>query len=106
VGSLETILKSSGGDALLLVYGVDQIATAGKKALNALGTITGTAVAALTGVYTGPRMEGTRMRMALADRNGTVLWYNNYNGVYDLRDVESSSNIIRLTLEDFPGIAK
>jgi hypothetical protein len=106
VGSLETILKSSGGDALLLVQGMDQIATAGKKALNTLGTITGIAVGALTGVYSGPRMEGTRIRMALADRNGTILWYNISGGVYDLRDPESSSDIVRLTLEDFPGIGK
>lgn len=106
VGSLETILKSSGGDALLLVHGLDQIATAGKKALNTLGTVTGIAVGALTGVYSGPRMEGTRIRMALADRSGTILWYSISGGMYDLRDPDSTSSIVNSTLEDFPGISK
>jgi hypothetical protein len=106
VGSLETILNSSGGDALLLVHGVDQIATAGKKALNVLGTITGVAVGALTGVNTSPRMEGTAMRMVLADRQGTILWYNTYNGTYDLRDPDSSDTLVKNTLDSFPGFGK
>ncbi|HEY6872091.1 MAG TPA: hypothetical protein VI298_05105 [Geobacteraceae bacterium] len=107
VGSLETILKKSGADALLLVYGEDEIATGGKKALNALGIVTGLAVAAFTGVAIAPHMEGTAMRMALADRNGTILWYNIKGGTgYDLRNSDSSVNLVNETMEEFPGLGK
>lgn len=107
LGSLESILQESGADALLLVYGVDENATGGKKALNVLGTITGTAVGAFTGVYIAPRMEGTTMRIALADKSGTILWYNIRGGTgTDLRDLVSSADFVNKALEEFPGLGK
>jgi hypothetical protein len=107
VGSIETILKKTGGDALLLVDGVDQIATGGKKVLNTLGVITGVAVAAFTGLAVIPRMEGTAMRMALADRDGTILWFNVHGGTSsDLRIPESSADFVKETMADFPGLGR
>jgi hypothetical protein len=107
VGSLDMFLDKSGADALLLVTGIDEIATGGKVALNVLGAITGVAVGVVTGVAPLPRMEGAAMRMALVDRNGTVLWYNVRGSTRaDLRHLDSSSDFIDDTLEDFPGLHK
>jgi hypothetical protein len=103
VGSLEALLNKSDANALLLVTGIDEIATGGKVALNVLGTITGAAVGAFTGVALIPRMEGTAMRMALADRNGTILWYNVTVTSTDLRNMDSCIDITEETLKDFPG---
>lgn len=106
VGSLETLLRKSGADALLLLSGVDEVATGGKKALNVLGAVTGVAVGALTGVAIMPRMEGTVLRVALADRNGAILWYSIYRAGSDLQDPNSSSDFVNDALTDFPGLGR
>jgi len=106
VGSLESILQDSGGDALLIVQGVDQFATAGKKALNVFGTITGIAASALTGVAIIPNMEGTLLRMSLADRNGTIIWHYLQRGGADLRDQANCNEVVNLMLENFPRLDK
>jgi len=106
LGSLNTLLKDEGGDALLLVYGVDQFASAGKKALNVLGNITGVLAAAVTGVVILPRGEGTVLQMALADRDGRILWYNVRNGSSDLRDPSHCSEFVDSTLDAFPRVVK
>jgi len=106
LGPLDKVLSPSGGDAILLVYGVDHISTAGKKALNVLGAVTGIAVGAFNGVMLLPRMQGTSIRMALIDRNGSILWYNINSGMFDLRDSASSTELVNKTLEDFPGLGR
>ncbi len=105
VGSLETLLRKSGADALLLLTGVDEVATGGKKALNVLGVVTGIAVGAVTGVPIVPRMEGTAMRVALADKSGAIVWYNiNGSVTTDLLDPDSSGDFVSDTLSHFPGL--
>ncbi len=105
VGSIERLLQKSGADALLLLSGVDEIATGGKKALNVLGVVTGVALGAVTGVAILPRMEGTSMRCALVDKSGAILWYNVNGGTgTDLRDPASSNDFVADTLKDFPGL--
>ncbi|HJV65489.1 MAG TPA: hypothetical protein VJ550_07150 [Geomonas sp.] len=106
VGSLQALLKPQGGDALLLVYGEDQFATTGKKALNTLGAITGVLASAVTGVAMLPHTEGTYLQMALADRDGHILWYNVKSGRSDLRQPDSCNKFVEDALEDFPGFAK
>jgi len=106
VGSLESILQPSGGDALLIVQGVDQFATAGKKTLNVLGTITGVAASAFTGSIIIPRMESSMLRMALADSNGTIIWQNLNRGGADLRDRANCTDVVKSMLEGFPRLDK
>jgi hypothetical protein len=107
VGSLESIMNSSGGDALLIVQGVGQVATAGKKTLNVLGSVTGVAVGALTGIVVLPKMEGSSLRMALVDRNGTILWYNIHGDSGSaLLEPDSSAGFVDDTLEGFPRVDK
>ncbi len=94
VGSLEALLQRAGADALLIVQGEDEFATAGKKALNVLRVLTGT----------GGRMEGTYMLAALAGRNGDILWFNfaASGGGSDLRDRDSAAGFVAATLAGFP----
>ena len=106
LGSLESILQRSGGDALLLVQGEDQFATTGKMAVNILGTITGVAASAFTGVAIIPRMEGVILRMALAERNGTIIWHKHIQGKSDLRDMDNCTNYVNTLLESFPRLDK
>lgn len=107
VGSLELLLKKSEGDGLLIVSGEDEIATSGKKVLNALGIVTGLAVGAFTGLAVMPKVEGARVRAAFIDRHGTILWYNIVgSSTNDLRIPESSADILTTTLEGFPGLGK
>lgn len=106
LGSLQSILQQTGGDALLIVNGVDYFASAGKKAMNILGTITGVTVAALTGVAIVPKTEKTVLRVALADRDGRILWHNISVGMADLRDPASCRDFVHNTLESLVGQVK
>jgi len=106
VGSIESLLQHTGGDQLLIVTGEDQFATSGKKAVNILGTITGVAASALTGVAVIPRMEGTMLRMALIDREGTVVWHSFNRGSIDLRNQEQCSDFVGRMMSDFPRPGK
>jgi hypothetical protein len=51
VGSIEDLLQRLEADALIFVYGYDEISTAGRKAL----TVLGVAIGAVTGVLVLPR---------------------------------------------------
>lgn len=102
LGSLEALLAPSGADALLLVVGVDQFATSGKKALNVLGAVTGAVAAAFTGIVIVPRGEGTVLQLALADRSGTILWFNIKGGQSDLRVPATTAAFVREALDAFP----
>lgn len=106
VGPIPKILGPSGADALLLVHGVDQFASAGKKAVNVLGTVSGVMMSALTGIVVVPRGEGTTLRIALVDRNGTVLWHNLKGGSTNLRDPEQTKGFVAVALDEFPGLKK
>lgn len=106
VGSIESLLQRAGGDQLLIVTGEDQFATAGKKAVNILGTITGVAASAVTGVAVIPRMEGTMLRMALIDRDGTIAWHGFNRGSIDLRNQEQCSDFVGRMMDDFPRPGK
>lgn len=106
VGPITKILDSAGADALLLVHGLDQFASAGKKAVNVLGTFSGIMMSAVTGVAIVPRGEGTTLRVALVDRDGTILWHNIKGGSTNLRDPEQAKSFVAVALEEFPGLKK
>jgi hypothetical protein len=104
IGPIDKILQKHGTDALIFVYGFDEISTGGRKALQAAGIIAG----ALTGVVVLPRSGITVVNAAIVDPSGTILWYNakGSQGGYDLRNPESATNFIRSILSDYPGMRK
>lgn len=90
-----------GVDALLLVSCSDQIATAGRKALQVGSVIFG----ALVGVQVTPRYGATNISIALVDANtGSILWYNYYGsrGVDDLRNPINTTTLVKQLLKDLP----
>jgi hypothetical protein len=98
IGSIEQILNSYGVDALLFVYGVDENASGGRKALIAAGIIAGVI----------PRAGMTAMNMALVDKSGSILWFNvkRSEGRYDLRKTENATEFTKDILSDFPRFEK
>ncbi len=104
IGPIDKILQKHGTDALIFVYGFDEISTGGRKALLAAGIIAG----ALTGVVVLPRSGFTVVSAAIVDLSGTILWYNakGSQGGYDLRNPESATKFIRSVLSDYPGMKK
>ncbi|RNC67319.1 MAG: hypothetical protein ED859_15350 [Desulfuromonadales bacterium] len=104
VGSLEGLLRDSGADALLMVKGVNRVATGGRTAVTALGTIAGIAVGVLTGVVLLPSgWEGASLNMGLADRSGTILWFNVEGSTGgDLRNPETADSMINSILSSCP----
>jgi hypothetical protein len=88
-------------DALLFVRGVDNIATAGRKAVQAGSVILG----ALVGVQVNPNMGVTAVNLALVDANtGEVLWFNFHAsaGDHDLRNPVDTTALVMDILKDFP----
>jgi hypothetical protein len=88
-------------DALLFVRGVDNIATAGRKAVQAGSVILG----ALVGVQVTPNMGITAVNLALVDANtGEVLWFNFHasSGDHDLRNPVDTTALVIDILKDFP----
>jgi hypothetical protein len=108
IGSVDKILKRYGGDALIFVTGFDEISTAGRQALKAVGIIAGVALAAagVGGAVIVPRSGITLISIALVDSSGTILWYNikGSQGGYDLRNPESATKFVREILSDYPGV--
>jgi len=103
VGPIDKLLKKYKSDALLVVYGYDEISTGGRKALMAVGNVLG----AVTGIE-GPRKGVTVVSMGLLDRTGSLLWYNDWAnaGDYDLRDKGNSADITEALLDQFPRLGK
>lgn len=104
IGSVEGILKESGADALLLVWGYDEIATTKEKTLNWGVTILG----AMGGVGTISFII-TPLNVAVVDTSGTILWQKRLGiskdtlgiGGYDLRNPKDATAIVRWLLSDF-----
>ncbi|MGE5892613.1 MAG: hypothetical protein ACM34I_01000 [bacterium] len=102
IGPIRKITDAYGVDALIFVYGYDEISSGGRKALRALSMV--------TGVITGyQRRAGlTAMSMALVDKSGSILWYDidAAEGGYDLRQPDSSAKFVRALVADFPEVSR
>ena len=107
IGSVEKIFKRYEVDALLFVYGYDEISTAGRKVLKVVGIIASAALAAAAGggYIITPRSGITLMSVALVDSSGSILWYDirASEGTYDLRKPESASGFVRSVFSNYPG---
>ena len=110
IGTMERILKIHGGDALIFVTGFDEISSAGRQTLKAVGIIAGIALAAsgVGGAVIIPRSGITLVSVALVDSSGSILWYNikSSEGGYDLRNPESATKLVRDILAGYPGATK
>lgn len=103
VGSIDLLLQKYQADAMVIVYGVDQISTAGRKALRGVGLVLG----AVTGQPV--LSQGTTaLNIALVDRSGAVLWYKiaGDSGGYDLRDSKSAKAFVQRMVTDFPTVGR
>ncbi len=100
IGPIDNILRPGGADALLLVKGMDEISTSGRKAVQTLGVL----AAAMAGVVATPRMGQTLVVFGLIDRSGDLLWFNFRVGAggYNLRERESVSKLVAQAVERFP----
>ena len=99
LGPIDTLLEPAGADALLLVRGIDEISSEGRKAMQTFGVLVGLAA----GVVVTPSMGKTVMIVGLVDRSGDLLWFNirGGSGGYNLRDPESVSKLVSQSLERF-----
>jgi hypothetical protein len=103
VGPVDEMLKRYQADAFLLVFGIDEISTAGRKALRGVGLVLGS--------VTGQPVlsQGTTaLNLALVDRSGAVLWYKiaGQDGGYDLRDAKSAKAFVQRLVADFPSVGR
>jgi hypothetical protein len=88
-------------DAALFVSCEDNIATAGRKAVQAGSMILG----ALVGIAVTPNMGITSISMALVDaESGFIMWYNAHasGGDHDLRNPISTTTLVKQLLKDLP----
>jgi hypothetical protein len=107
IGSVEKILKRYEVDALLFVYGYDEISSAGRQVLKVVGIIASAALAAAAGggPIIAPRSGITLMSVALVDSSGSILWYDirASEGTHDLRKPDSASGFVKSVLSNYPG---
>lgn len=101
VGRIDHLLDSLHADGLLLVTVHDEYSTGGRKALMALGFLTG----ALTGIYVVPAGGATLNSAALVERDGSVLWFNYGNSQGDLRTAEGARATVKQLLTGLPKVA-
>jgi hypothetical protein len=103
IGPINTVLDTYDCNALIVVYGTDEISTSGRKALMALGAVAG----AFTGVTIMPRAGMTTVNFSLIDSDGNILWYTSKaQGGYDLRKPESAHKLIDAVVADYPQCVK
>ncbi len=95
LGPLDNVMDSFGVDALLFVYGSDEISTGGRKTLAVLGFVGGVVM----------RPGFSVLGIGLVDRSGELLWFNAdaSAGRFDFRDAESASSFTRDILSAFPA---
>lgn len=96
VGPLDKVLRQK-SDGLLIVFGSDEISSAGRKALRVVQAIN---------PFAPPQQSGvTYVQVALVDRSGDLLWWRSFanSGGYDLRSFESARDFIQKILDDYPG---
>lgn len=103
VGALDTVLQRHQADGLVVVYGIDEISTAGRKALRGVGLVLG----AITGQSVLSKGT-TALSLALVDRSGSILWYKieGDEGGFDLRDPESTTGFVQQLVAGFPQVGR
>lgn len=84
-------LMDQESDAVLLVYLTSFVPTEGRKALQATAIVVGV----LTGVHVYVATCGAHVSLLLIDaRNGDVLWFNQLEEEYDIREKKSIEKLL------------
>ena len=100
VGPVNGLMETLGVDAFLVVNCVDQVATAGRKAVQAASVV----AAAFAGVALVPAGSFTQGSVAIIDASGTIIWYSTHaeQWMYDLRNYDSAHALVAQMLNDLP----
>lgn len=100
LGSVDHIAALVDADALLLVFGLDDIFTTDRKILAGLGVV----AAAFTGVHLQPSGGSAHISAALVAREGRILWFNRIGqeGISDLRTPEGVRRTLSRLLATMP----
>lgn len=101
VGTVQSILRRHNVDALLLVYGVNELETSSRTAARRRSRAASFWMGAISPVTFAPlRNPGTYLSMALIDQSGGVLWYSGAatGKGYDLRDQTVVDNLTKRIL--------
>jgi hypothetical protein len=113
IGDIGDIMKKYGIDALIFVYATDEISTTGRQARGFMTRWANIMIGSFAktggvGPFGEPREGITVITIGLIDKTGMILWYRGMQseGAYDLRDSESAAEFIKMSLSDFPGLAK
>lgn len=99
----EVEMLASDVDAFLLVRGIDQRSSGGRKALGVGTAIIGAAL----GVVAVPRRGANLFTAALVDAHtGDILWFSKSITPYDLRDPQEASKLILEFMTDLPTLGR
>lgn len=99
IGSIDRIIEDQGVDAILLVDALDEISSAGRKALMTAGIVAG----ALLGIVPIPRGGTQAVSMGMVDRSGAIIWFNTHYGGSDMREPDGAAKTVNTILPDLFG---
>lgn len=102
VGSVDRLLEAANADALLVVYGVDDIFTSGRQALVLVSMVASVYLGG--GGVIGTDAGDAHISAALIGRDGTILWHRmlNQGQISDLRTQEGVAKTLRTLFQSFP----
>ncbi|NOS80106.1 MAG: hypothetical protein HOP32_00815 [Nitrospira sp.] len=90
-------------DAFLLVWGIDQRSSGGRKALGVGTAIIGAAL----GVAVVPQRGANLFTAALVDAHtGDILWFSKSIASYDLRESQEATKLILEFMTDLPALGR
>ena len=105
----EVCVLAPGADALVLVVGINRIATGGRVAVQTGAALIGVAIGVFTGIMPVviPSGSGAYVDFLLIDaKTGNVLWFNSAGagqmGGHDLRECKNAENLVHSGFEGFP----
>jgi hypothetical protein len=101
VGTVQSFLRRHNVDALLLVYGINELETSSRTAARRRSRAASFWAGVVLPVTFAPlRNPGTYLSMSLIDRSGSVLWYSGTatGKGYDLRDQAVVENLTKRIL--------
>jgi hypothetical protein len=102
VGSVDRLLEAANADALLVVYGVDDIFTSGRQALVLVSMVASVYLGG--GGVIGTDAGEAHISAALIGRDGTILWHRmlNQGQISDLRTQDGVAKTLKALFQSFP----
>lgn len=102
---LDMLRKKTGADAAMLIYGRDEVSTAGRITQSVLGYIP------IINIFTGAQtaMGDSYIHVGIVDlKTGDLLWMSSEyrDDTTDLRDADDAEDMVEEVFEWYPGIEK